>query len=122
MNRSGRAVAAFLEREDLDPASILVAVDDVAIDLGRLRLRPRGSDGGHNGLRSVAEALGTTEWARLRLGCGPAAEETELADFVLAEFGDEEAAVVDELLDRAVDAVRSWVLSGTEWTMSRYNG
>lgn len=122
MNRSGRAVAGFLAATGLTSGQILVAVDDVALDLGTLRLRARGSHGGHNGLRSVTESLGTTDWARLRLGCGPAPEEMDLADFVLGEFATDEVAVVDELLDRAVEAVRSWVLSGTELTMSRFNG
>jgi PTH1 family peptidyl-tRNA hydrolase len=122
MNRSGIAVRGFLESADLGLDSILVAVDDVALDLGVLRLRPRGSDGGHNGLRSVTRSLGTTDWARLRLGCGPAPEDRDLADFVLGEFAADEDGVVDELLDRAVSAVRSWVLSGTEMTMSRFNG
>lgn len=122
MNRSGQAVEAFLGASGLGPESILVAVDDVALDLGVLRLRARGSHGGHNGLRSVEDSLKSPDWARLRLGCGPAPEETDLADFVLGEFAPEEDAVVDELLDRAVQAVRSWVLSGTELTMSRFNG
>ena len=122
MNRSGRAVGSFLAASGLDPGSILVAVDDVALDLGILRLRARGSHGGHNGLRSVEESLETPDWARLRLGCGPAPADQDLADFVLGEFAADEEAVVDELLDRAVEAVRSWVLSGTEVTMSRFNG
>jgi PTH1 family peptidyl-tRNA hydrolase len=122
MNRSGLAVESFLERTQIPPDHILVAVDDTALDLGRLRLRARGSHGGHNGLRSVEERLGSPDYPRLRMGCGPAAEEEDLADFVLGKFASDDEAVVGELLEKAADAVCSWVLSGTEETMSRFNG
>lgn len=122
MNRSGLAVQSFRDRHGLSTDQLLVAVDDVVLETGKLRLRTRGSHGGHNGLRSVEECLGTTEWARLRLGCGPAPEQEDLADFVLGEFAVDEERGVDELLDRAADAVCSWVLAGTELTMSRFNG
>ena len=110
MNRSGLAVESFLARMELDPDQMLVAVDDAAIDLGRLRLRPKGSHGGHNGLRSVEERLGGEDYTRLRMGCGPAPEEEDLADFVLGEFAAEDDGAVDELLDRAADEVCSWIL------------
>lgn len=122
MNRSGLAVESFLARAQIDPGRLLVAVDDTALDLGRLRIRARGSHGGHNGLRSVEGRLGSPDYARLRMGCGPAPEDEDLADFVLGEFASDEEAVVDELLEKAADAVCSWVLSGTEETMSRFNG
>jgi PTH1 family peptidyl-tRNA hydrolase len=122
MNRSGIAVDAFLAATELNLSRVLVAVDDTALELGKLRLRARGSHGGHNGLRSIEERLGTGDYARLRMGCGPAPEEEDLADFVLGEFAADEEAVVDELLDRAANAVRSWVLEGTSLTMSRFNG
>ena len=122
MNLSGRAVDAFLARAELGLERVLVAVDDAALDLGRIRLRARGSHGGHNGLRSVQEVLGTSDWARLRLGCGPVPEGSDLADFVLGEFAADEDAVVEQLIERSADAVCSWVLSGTDLTMSQFNG
>jgi PTH1 family peptidyl-tRNA hydrolase len=122
MNRSGLAVEAFVGRHEIGREGLLVAVDDAVLDFGRLRLRARGSHGGHNGLRSVEERLGSEDYARLRMGCGPAPEDEDLADFVLGEFADEEDDAVGELLERAADAVCSWVLSGTEETMSRFNG
>ena len=122
MNLSGRAVESFLARAGLEMERVLVAVDDTALDLGRIRLRARGSHGGHNGLRSVEDVLGTSDWARLRLGCGPVPGETDLADFVLAEFAADEAAAVEDLIERSADAVCSWVLSGTDLTMSQFNG
>ncbi len=120
MNRSGTAVEQL--RRIWPEAPLLVAVDDVALPLGTLRLRPRGSHGGHNGLRSIEERLGNGDFARLRLGCGPAPEEADLADFVLGEFAPEEEEEVVELLDRAAQAVRCWVLEGPEVAMSRFNG
>lgn len=122
MNLSGRAVESFLARAGLGLERALMAVDDVTLDLGRIRLRARGSSGGHNGLRSVEEVLGTSNWARLRMGCGPAPEEADLADFVLGEFVADEEAAVEDLIERSADAVCSWVLSGTDQTMSQFNG
>lgn len=122
MNRSGSAVAEFMAGEGIGIGRVLVAVDEVALPLGTLRLRASGSAGGHNGLKSVQGALGSDGYARLRLGCGPAPEAEDLADFVLGEFASDEWGVVDELLERAARAVRSWVLEGTEVTMSRFNG
>lgn len=122
MNRSGLAVESFLARTRIPAERLLVAVDDTALDLGRLRLRARGSHGGHNGLRSVEERLGSQEYARLRMGCGPAPDGVELADFVLGEFASDEEAVVGELCRRAADAVSSWVLAGPGETMGRFNG
>ena len=122
MNLSGRAVEQFLERERPIAPRLLVAVDEVALPLGTLRLRARGSAGGHNGLKSVEDCLATTDYARLRMGCGPAPEQEDLADFVLGEFAPREWDVVGEMLERAAQAVRSWVHDGTELTMSRFNG
>jgi peptidyl-tRNA hydrolase, PTH1 family len=122
MNLSGRAVGHFVARERIAFSRLLVAVDDVALPLGALRLRAKGTAGGHNGLSSVEATLGTSVYARLRLGCGPAPQDADLADFVLGEFAPDEWGVVDELLQRAAQAVRCWVLEGTEVTMSRFNG
>ena len=122
MNLSGRAVDSFLARAELGLGQVLVAVDDAALDLGRIRLRPRGSHGGHNGLRSVQEVLGTSDWARLRMGCGPVPEDEDLAEFVLGEFVADEEEAVEKLIERSAEAVCSWVLSGTERTMSQFNG
>lgn len=122
MNLSGRAVAQVLAVEGLENPAWLVAVDDVAIALGKLRLRPGGSHAGHNGLRSIHETMGHGEYPRLRLGCGPAPEEEDLADFVLGDFLDDEWDEVGKMVDRAAQAVRSWLVDGVERTMSRFNG
>ena len=121
MNRSGDALAAFRARHGLDPAGCLVVVDDVYLPLGRIRLRARGSAGGHNGLASVEAALGTTEYPRLRIGVGRGDTATVLADHVLAEFDDDERAALDEVLERSVDAACGWAAEGITAAMNRFN-
>lgn len=122
MNLSGRAVRQYLAIERPPAPEVVVAVDDATLPLGRIRFRPRGSSGGHNGLASVEERLGTREFARLRMGCGPAPEAEDLADFVLDDFAPAERETVQTMIARAADAFESWVREGPEWTMSRYNG
>jgi PTH1 family peptidyl-tRNA hydrolase len=122
MNLSGRAVRAYLAIEKPEQPEICAVVDDAVIELGRIRMRPKGSAGGHNGLKSIDQALHTTEYARLRMGCGPGPEGEDLADFVLGEFPKAEHDVVDKMVARAADAVESWVLRGVQATMERFNG
>jgi peptidyl-tRNA hydrolase, PTH1 family len=122
MNRSGDALAPART----DPAveigrDLLVVVDDVALEVGRIRIRPAGSDGGHNGLRSVEATLGTREYARLRIGVGAPPPEVDLADWVLSPFEPEDEDVVLSLMPDLVAAVRTWMDEGVEAAMSRYN-
>lgn len=105
MNLSGEAVAELARFYKIDPADILVVADDVNLPLGRLRLRARGSAGGHNGFRSIIGLLGTEEFPRLRIGVGRGDPRRELADHVLARFDDDEAADVEANVARAADAV-----------------
>lgn len=122
MNLSGRAVAEVVERESIERGDVLVYFDDVALPLGTLRLRERGSDGGHNGLASVIDALGSTDVPRLRIGIRPENEPDEdLVDFVLSRFDDDELPAVDAALDRAVDATRAVLSEGMAKAMSRFN-
>ena len=106
-----------------DPSrDLLVLVDDVAIALGRFRLRGAGSNGGHNGLRSIEGVLRRQDYARLRIGIGPRpAAVDDLADFVLAAFEREENDVLEALLDPMVDAVACWHDEGIELAMGRFN-
>ena len=122
MNLSGRAVRAYLAIERPERPELCVAIDDVAIDLGRMKLRPKGSSGGHNGLRSIDETLRGQDYARLRMGCGPVPEGEDMADYVLEEFLEDEWGQVDALVERAADAAESWVLRGVQSTMGRFNG
>jgi PTH1 family peptidyl-tRNA hydrolase len=123
MNRSGAALAPLVGLPDFDPSGdLLVLVDDVALPVGRFRLRGAGSSGGHNGLKSVEAVLRRQDYARLRIGVGPAPEGLEdLADFVLAEFTPDQRAAVETLLDPMAEAVECWLVDGIERAMSRFN-
>lgn len=125
MNRSGYALRCLAERHGYEPADTLVVYDEVALPLGRIRMRPGGSPAGHRGLESVVENLRTAEVPRLRLGCagedGPPPGE-ELVDYVLSPFGSGETEAVDEMIERAADACEAWIADGIEAAMNRYNG
>jgi PTH1 family peptidyl-tRNA hydrolase len=122
MNLSGRAVLP-LRSPSFDPASdLLVLVDEVALPLGRFRLRGAGSAGGHNGLRSIESALGRQDYARLRIGIGPRPPEyDDLADFVLGRLTKAERAELDDRLDTMCDAIECWLVDGIETAMNRFN-
>lgn len=121
VNLSGTAVQDLKRRHRIKPSEILIVLDDLDLPLGRLRLRPRGSHGGHNGLRSVLEALGTDEVARLRIGIGRPPQRTDPAAHVLTPFARAEREVLDAVLDRAADAIEVSVREGLEAAMNRYN-
>jgi peptidyl-tRNA hydrolase, PTH1 family len=125
MNRSGYAVRCLAERHELAPERVLVVLDEVALPLGKLRLRPSGSPGGHRGLESVIEQLQSDRVPRLRLGVrggetAPAGE--ELVDFVLAPFTADERQAVAAMVARAADACECWLAEGAERAMAAYNG
>ena len=121
MNRSGGAVQALGHYYRIEPAAMLVVADDVNLPLGKLRARPGGSDGGHNGLASIIESLGTNRFARLRIGVGRGDERRDLAGYVLARFEAAEREVVDEALGRAADAVETFVADGIDAMMNGFN-
>jgi peptidyl-tRNA hydrolase, PTH1 family len=123
MNRSGAAIAPLRTIPEFDPSlHLLILVDDVALPVGRFRLRGAGSAGGHNGLKSVEGVLQRQDYARLRIGVGPAPPGLDdLADFVLDEFSKEEHDAIGELLDPMAEAVESWVQDGIELAMNRFN-
>lgn len=121
MNRSGAAVAPLLV-PGFDPAlHLMLAVDEVALPLGRYRLRGAGSAGGHNGLKSIEGVLQRQDYARLRIGVGPKPVEEDLSDYVLAPFPREEREVVDGLLDEMTDALEAWLAHGIEKAMTLFN-
>ncbi len=123
MNRSGAAVSPLRAEPGFDPtADLLVLVDEVALPVGRFRIRGKGSAGGHNGLKSIEGALRSQEYARLRIGVGPLPPEyDDMADFVLERFEADEARAITELLDPMADAVECWVTDGIETAMNRHN-
>jgi PTH1 family peptidyl-tRNA hydrolase len=121
MNRSGDAVAALARYYDVGAADLLVVVDEVALPFGRLRARARGSAGGHNGLKSIVERLGTSECPRLRLGVGRGDSRRELADHVLAKFEPDEREGLEEFITRAADAAEMFAVEGIQKVMNVYN-
>ncbi len=121
MNLSGDALRLLTGDEEFDPTGLLVVCDDTALPLGRIRLRKKGSDGGHNGLQSIIEALGTREFARLRLGVGPVPEKTDQADFVLSVFPNGMVEPAREMVSRAAECVEAWVAEGANTAMNRFN-
>lgn len=122
VNRSGRALTVLAGFRDFRLESdLLVVVDDASLEVGRVRFRPGGGSGGHNGLRSVADALGTEQYPRLRIGVGIAPPDVDLAEWVLSPMAPEDEEEVVELLPEISGAVETWVAEGVEAAMNRYN-
>jgi len=122
MNRSGPPVARLLAGLGAVPADLVVVLDDVALPLGAIRVRERGSAGGHRGLRSIVEALGTQEFPRVRIGIRQGELPDELADYVLAAVAPEDEPAFREAVVRAADAVVCLVQEGAAVAMNRFNG
>ena len=124
MNLSGRAVEPLIRREGLDVArDLLVVVDDVALPLGRVRMRPHGSSGGHRGLESLISSLRSRQFARLRCGVATEGKENfeDLADYVLARWSKADKASVESMTLRAADAVEEWLRTDIAEVMARFN-
>jgi peptidyl-tRNA hydrolase, PTH1 family len=122
MNRSGAALAPLRVLPGFDPSQhLLILVDEVALPIGRFRLRGGGSAGGHNGLKSVEGVLQRQDYARLRIGVGPQPIDDDLSDFVLGPFTAEEREILDGLLDPMSEAVECWLEDGVEVAMNRFN-
>ena len=121
VNVSGTAVADLRRRHRLPRENLLVAFDDLDLPVGQIRLRAKGGHGGHNGMRSIIEALGSEEFARLRVGIARPPEGVDPADYVLSRFSKEEQAQLDEAVKRAADAVEAFVRRGIEAAMSAFN-
>jgi PTH1 family peptidyl-tRNA hydrolase len=123
MNASGEAVAAVAKFYQVPPDRVLIVVDDADLPLGQIRMKPSGSSGGHHGLESVEQQLGTREYPRLRLGIGRRAEDDrEITDYVLGRFTAAERDVVKEVLDRASQQADCWVSEGIQAAMNKFNG
>ena len=126
MNLSGAALKNYVRRPFWSAAKdLLVVVDEVQLPVGRMRIRPRGSAGGHNGLKSVEAALGSREYARLRIGVGPSEERKgiykDLADFVLAPFARDEREDILALMPQLTSTVETWLKEGVEKAMNLHN-
>lgn len=121
MNLSGKAVRFHLDKHKIPPENLLVITDDIALPFGAVRIRPKGSDGGHNGLKSIQELLGNDNWARMRVGVGNDFPKGRQADFVLSPFPAEEQPLIPELLDTCADAIQSFAVAGLQQTMNTFN-
>ncbi len=121
MNLSGKAVKYWADKERINPAHILVIVDDVATALDKLRIRPTGSDGGHNGLKSVAEELGTQEYPRLRFGIGNDYPRGMQSNFVLGKWKKEEEPLVKLKIEKSIEAIQIFAQQGIEAAMNQVN-
>ena len=120
-NHSGNAVRYWLQKENIPVENLLVVVDDLALPFGHLRLKPQGSDAGHNGLKNIAQLLGTQSYARLRFGIGNDFPRGGQIDYVLGKFPPEQLQQMPEVLDKAVEIIKSFCLAGIQITMNQYN-
>jgi PTH1 family peptidyl-tRNA hydrolase len=121
MNLSGNAVSYWLKKENIPLENMLVIVDDLALPPGSIRLRSKGSDGGHNGLAHISATLGTTEYARIRIGIGNSFRKGAQIDFVLGKWDPEEKKFMDERVLIVIDMIRSFAFAGVELTMTAFN-
>jgi PTH1 family peptidyl-tRNA hydrolase len=121
MNLSGNAVSYWLKKENIPVENMLVIVDDLALPLGSIRMRHKGSDGGHNGLAHITEVLGTEEYPRIRFGIGNGFRKGSQVDYVLGTWNQEEKKVLEQRISMVVDMIRSFAFAGTDLTMTAYN-
>lgn len=121
MNLSGKAVSYYMKQENIPVENVLIVTDDKDLPFGKLRLKPKGSPGGHNGLRSIDEVLATQQYARLRFGIGSDFARGRQVDFVLGEFPQPEMELLPEVLDRAGEMTLGFCTMGIQQTMNNYN-
>jgi peptidyl-tRNA hydrolase, PTH1 family len=121
VNRSGLAVDYWLKRAKIQPENMLVVVDDLALPFGTIRIRPKGGDGGHNGLINISQVLGTQDYARLRFGIGNNFHAGQQVDYVLGKWDSEEKAALSDRLKICCEVIKSFGTSGLELTMTQFN-
>lgn len=121
MNRSGKSVRYWLQKEKIDKNRLLVILDDLNLPFGKQRLRGKGSDGGHNGLKDIDQITGGNQYARLRIGIGSDFPRGRQSDYVLSEWSDEERKELPEIVKYAAETAKSFGAIGLQRTMSQYN-
>jgi PTH1 family peptidyl-tRNA hydrolase len=122
MNLSGNAVRYWMNQKKIPVERLLVVCDDLALPFGTLRMKPGGSEGGHNGLRHISSVLGTNQYARLRFGIGNDFGRGQQVGYVLGDFSEEELSQMDERINKAVEMVKTYALSGIQQAMNQFNG
>ena len=121
MNRSGKAVRYWMQKHKIEKSNLLVVVDDLNLDFGKQRLRGKGSDGGHNGLKDIDQMTGGNNYARLRFGIGSDFHKGQQVNFVLGEWSNEEAAILPERINIAVETIKHFGTIGLNHTMNQFN-
>jgi PTH1 family peptidyl-tRNA hydrolase len=121
MNLSGKAVNYWLQKEKISTENLLVIVDDLALPLGKMRLRSKGSDGGHNGLKNITELVGHENYARVRFGIGDDFQKGRQVDFVLSRWTKDEELILKERIPLAIEIIKSFGTIGVQQTMNLYN-
>lgn len=121
MNLSGNAVRYWMQKEKIPLENLLILVDDIALPFGKLRVRGKGGDAGHNGLKNINQVLGTSNYARVRFGIGNEFNQGQQIDYVLGEWDNEEQAKLPERIDAAVEIIKSFGTVGLERTMNQFN-
>jgi PTH1 family peptidyl-tRNA hydrolase len=121
MNRSGKAVRYWMTKEKIDKSKVLVIVDDLNLPFGKQRLRGKGSDGGHNGLKDIDQMTGGNNYARLRIGIGDEFHKGQQVDYVLGKWSPEEREKLPEIVQYAAETVKAFATIGLNHTMSQYN-
>ncbi len=122
MNLSGNALRYWMTKEKIEIENVLVVVDDIALPFGTLRLKPKGSDAGHNGLKNIQEILGHSNYARLRFGIGSDFSKGRQVEYVLGKWTAEQASAIPQRAEICIDIIRSFCLAGLELTMTQFNG
>lgn len=122
MNLSGESIRAAADFYKIDPEHIMIIYDDISLDPGQLRIRKKGSAGGHNGIKSIIAHLGSQEFPRIKVGVGAKPDRMDLADYVLGHFSQVETRIMEDAVKEAAQAVQAIILDGIETAMNRYNG
>lgn len=121
MNLSGNALRFWMQKENIPMENVLVLVDDIALPFGTLRLKPKGSDAGHNGLKNIQEVLGHSNYTRLRFGIGNDFPKGRQVEYVLSKWSDDEWKEMPARIEKAIEIIKSFVLAGTQSTMNQFN-
>ena len=122
MNLSGECVGPAADYYKVEPENVIILFDDISLDVGRIRIRKKGSAGGHNGIKSIIAHLGSENFPRLKFGVGDKPKEMDLADYVLGRFSSQDEATVSEGIKRACEAVECMIGEGCDAAMNKYNG
>jgi PTH1 family peptidyl-tRNA hydrolase len=122
MNLSGKAVLYYLQKENIPIENLLIITDDLNLSFGTIRIKAKGTDGGHNGLKSIQLLLNTTEYARFRFGISDAFKKGKQVDYVLGNWSEEEQKALEERLQKSIEIIQSFALAGLQTTMNIFNG